>query len=86
MIFLSLDVTSDDYFNIGPPPLGSQLLSGMSPVQHLEIFPLDEPRHQEHPDGKEGEQEEGEDHLDVRPWIEAKEAQTHKLSNLFRLK
>ena len=58
----------------------------MDAIQNLEILPFDEPRHQEHSDGQEGEQEEGEDHLDVRPWIKAKEAQTHKLSNLFRLK
>ena len=54
----------------------------MDAIQNLEIFPLDEPRHQEHPDRKESEQKEGEDHLDVRPWIETKEAQTNKLSNL----
>ena len=70
------------YFNIGPPPLGSKLLSRMSPVQHLQIFPLDESWHQEHPDGEEGEEKEGEDHLDVGPGIETKEAQSEQLSNL----
>ena len=70
------------YFNIGPPPLGSKLLSRMSPVQHLQIFPLDESWHQEHPDGEEGEEKEREDHLDVGPRIETKEAQSEQLSNL----
>ena len=54
----------------------------MDAIQDLEVLPLDELRHQKHPDRQEGEQEEGEDHLDVRPWIETKEAQTHELSNL----
>ena len=54
----------------------------MDAIQHLEILPLDKPWHEEHADWEEGEQEEGEDHLDVRPWIETKEAQTHELSNL----
>ena len=70
------------YFNIGPPPLGSKLLSRMSPVQHLQIFPLDEPGHQEHPDWKEGEEKEREDHLDVGPRIKTKEAQSEQLCNL----
>ena len=71
------------YFNIAcSPPLGSYLLSGMDAIQNLEVLPLDELRHQKHPDRQEGEQEEWEDHLDVRPWIETKEAQTQELSNL----
>lgn len=73
------------YFNIASsPPLGSWLLSGMDAIQNLEVLPLDELRHQKHPDRQEGEQEEGEDHFDVRPWIETKEAQTQELSHLKR--
>ena len=72
------------HFNVGSSaaPLGSGLLSGMDAVQHLEILPLYEPRHQEHADGQEGEQQQGEDHLDVGPGVEAEEAQTAQLSNL----
>ena len=54
----------------------------MCPVQHLKVLLLDEPRHEEHPDGQEGEQEQREDHLDVRPRVETKEAQSEQLSNL----
>ena len=49
---------------------------------HLKIFPLNKPGHEEHSDGEEGKQEEREDHLDVGPGIETKEAQCQKLSHL----
>ena len=54
----------------------------MDAIQNLEILPFDEPRHQEHSDGQEGEQEEGEDHLDVGPGPEAQETEKQQLCNL----
>ena len=56
----------------------------MDAIQHLEILPLDKPWHEEHADWEEGEQEEREDHLDVWPGVETKEAQTNKLSHLLK--
>ena len=78
MRFCSLQMS---YFKV-EPPLGRQLLSGMCPVKDLEVLPLDQSRQEEHPDGEEGEQEEGEDHLDVRPGPEAEEAEKEKLDDL----
>ena len=69
------------YFKV-QPPLGRQLLSGMCPVQDLEVLPLDQSRQQKHPDGEEGEEEEGEDHLDVGPRPETEEAEQQKLDDL----
>ena len=56
----------------------------MDAIQHLEILPLDKPWHEEHADWEEGEQEEREDHLDVWPGVETKEAQTNKLPHLLK--
>ena len=56
------------------------------PVQgaDLEVFPLNKTRDEEDPDGKEADEEEGEDHLDVRPRPEAEHAEQHQLSHLGR--
>ena len=75
-------------------------VSGMHPVQHLvpivqisswkgrkphlEVLGLDDPGEDEGADGEEGGEQEGEDHLDVRPRPEAEHAEQHQLSNLRR--
>ena len=51
---------------------------------HLEVLGLDDPGEDEGADGEEGGEQEGEDHLDVRPRPEPEHAEQHQLGNLGR--
>ena len=54
----------------------------MNSIKNLQVLPLDELWNEQHADRQEGEQHEGEDHLDVRPRPEPKDTQKGQLGNL----
>ena len=56
----------------------------MNSVQNLQVLPLDEFGNEQHADGKEGEEHEGENHLNVWPRPEAKDTEQDQLGNLIR--